>query len=133
MAKNVKKVNRIPDAELAVMKVVWAQGKKEIGSAVVIEGLKDTHEWAMTTVLNFMARLVNRGFLGVRKTGKTNIYTVLIDEATYLKHESKSFLENLHNNSFTSLVASLYDGKSISKNDLDELTSFIKEKSGKGS
>lgn len=43
------------------------------------------------------------------------------------RKESKSFLQKAHDNSLTSLVASLYDGKNISKEDLDELKKFIEE------
>jgi predicted transcriptional regulator len=45
----------------------------------------------------------------------------------YVQEASGTFLQKLHHNSLTSLVASLYDGQKVSKADLDELKRFIEE------
>ena len=119
-------IPRLPDAELTIMKIVWGISG-DVTSAQITKELEGKKEWAVTTVLNFLSRLVDRGFLSVRRNGKTNIYTSLIDEDMYLKKESKSFLERLHGNSLKSLVASLYEGEAVSKEDLAELSSYIDE------
>jgi len=124
-------VKRLPDAELEIMKIIWhTQG--EVASAQILDALEGKRDWAVTTVLNFLSRLVERGFLKVRRSGKINMYMPIIDEDTYLEVESKSFLERLHGNSFKSLVASLYGGRGVSKDDLAELKSFIDERAGEG-
>jgi len=112
------------------MQIIW--DNKEVGTTAVYiaERLKGKKDWAVTTILNFLMRLVNRGFLTVHKEGKTNIYTFLISEEEYLEFESKSFLDKLHGNSLKSLVASLYRGKAISQSDLEELRKYIDEKAG---
>jgi len=120
---------RLPDAELEIMKIIWASGG-ETTSAYISEKLEGKRDWAVTTVLNFLARLADRGFLEVRRSGKTNIYTPLVGEDEYLENESKSFLERLHGNSLKSLVASLYSGKAVSRSDLEELRRYIDEKAG---
>jgi len=119
-------IPRLPDAELTIMKIVW-NISGDVTSAQITRELEGKKEWAVTTVLNFLSRLVDRGFLTVRRNGKTNIYTPVIDEDMYLKKESKSFLEKLHGNSLKSLVASLYEGDAVSKNDLAELSRYIDE------
>jgi len=108
------------------MKIVW-QHEDEITSAQIIEALDGKKEWVQATVLNFLARLVSRGFLSVRRDGKINIYTPIINEDVYLEVESKSFLERLHGNSLKSFVAALYSGDAITQSDLEELKSFIEE------
>ncbi|MDR2168249.1 MAG: BlaI/MecI/CopY family transcriptional regulator [Clostridiales bacterium] len=125
-------MSRLPDAELAIMKIIWAHGGGEITSAQVARELEGKKDWALTTVLNFLARLTERGFLSVRRAGKTNIYLPIINENDYLQLESKSFLERLHGNSFSSLVAALYSGAAISQDDLAELKNFIDERAGDG-
>ena len=119
-------IQRLPDAELLIMKIVW-QHEDEITSAQIIEALDGKKEWVQATVLNFLARLVSRGFLSVRRDGKINIYTPIINEDVYLEVESKSFLERLHGNSLKSFVAALYSGDAITQSDLEELKSFIEE------
>lgn len=122
-------IPRLPDAELEIMKIIWA-GSGDATSAYIVEKLEGKKDWAVTTVLNFLARLADRGFLSVRRSGKTNVYTPIISEEDYLKSESRSFLERLHGNSLKNLVASLYDGKAISRNDLEELKRYIDDKAG---
>jgi len=122
-------IPRLPDAELDIMKIIWTSDG-ETTSAYIMEKLEGKKDWAVTTVLNFLARLVDRGFLTSRRSGKTNIYTPVIGETEYLESESKSFLERLHGNSITSLVVSLYGGKAISNEDLEELRRYIDEKAG---
>lgn len=122
-------IPRLPDAELEIMKIIWA-GSGDATSAYIVEKLEGKKDWAVTTVLNFLARLADRGFLSVRRSGKTNVYTPIISEDDYLKSESRSFLERLHGNSLKNLVASLYDGKAISRNDLEELKRYIDDKAG---
>lgn len=121
---NDKEMKRLPDSELELMMIIWKAGES-VTSAYVMQKLAGEKDWANTTVLNFLARLVERRFLQVEKQGKINIYTPLITEKEYLEKESKSFLERLHGRSLKSFVAALYDGKSIDKEDMEELRSYI--------
>jgi len=120
-------ISRLPDAELEIMKIIWKCG----GSATsfqISQELEGKREWAVTTVLNFLARMVDRGFLTVQRNGKVNTYISIVDEQDYLEMESRSFLERLHGNSLKSLIAALYSGETISRDDAEELKRFIDEK-----
>jgi predicted transcriptional regulator len=123
-------ISRLPDAELEIMKIIWKCG----GSATsfqISQELEGKREWAVTTVLNFLARMVDRGFLTVQRSGKVNIYTSIVDENEYLEMESKSFFERFHGNSLKSLIAALYSGEAISREDAEEFKRFIDEKAAK--
>lgn len=119
-------IKRLPDSELEIMMIIW-EANKPVSSTYIIEKLKGEKDWVHTTVLNFLARLVDRGFLETKKKGRYNYYYTLINEKDYLQKESRSFLEKMHRNSLMSLVASLYDGDAISKEDLEELSNFVDE------
>lgn len=121
-----KKYARLPDAELEVMKTVWG-ANKPVPSSYIMKQLEGQKSWGLTTVLNLLSRLIERGFLECRKDGKFNIYTPVVDEKIYLENESKSFLERLHGNSLKSLVASLYDSDSLTEKDFEDLKQFIDE------
>ena len=120
----MKQIQRIPDSELEIMMIIWDASEK-VTSDYIMERLNKT--WVKSTVLNFLSRLCDRGFVKFHKEGRFNIYESIIAKEDYLQRESKSFLKKLHHNSLTSLVASLYDGNSISKDDLEELKKFIEE------
>jgi len=120
----MKQIQRIPDSELEIMMIIWDAGEK-VTSDYIMERLD--RDWVKSTVLNFLSRLCDRGFVKFHKEGRFNIYESIVAKEDYLQRESKSFLKKMHQNSLTSLVASLYDGDSISKEDLEELKRFIEE------
>jgi predicted transcriptional regulator len=119
-------IKRLPDSELEIMMIIWEAGQ-QVSSTYIIEKLKGEKDWVHTTVLNFLSRLVDRGFLETSKQGRFNYYNPIISEKDYLQKESKTFLEKMHKNSLKSLVAALYDGEAISKEDLEELSNFVDE------
>lgn len=124
MEENVK----IPDAELEIMMIIW-DSNGAVTSEDIMNKLEGKKTWKRTTVLKFLSRLTERGFLSVDKKSKTNVYYPLVKQDEYLEYECKNFLERICQNSVKKLVATLYSSKSISEEDLVELKAFIdKEK-----
>ena len=81
-----------------------------------------------TTILSFLSRLQEKGFVEVRKSGKNNVYLALVEREDYRKVESRNVLKRLYQNSARNFLAALYDGESISGEDLRELEEYISEK-----
>jgi len=121
----VDSTKRLPDSELELMMIIWEAGQP-VTSAYIMDKLSGRRSWAHTTVLNFLSRLVERGFLETSRQGRYNYYRPLVAEHDYRQQESKSFLEKMHRSSVTNLVASLYDGDALSQEDLEELKRFLK-------
>lgn len=117
-------VKRLPDSELEIMMIIWEAGRP-VQSAYICEQLRDKKKWKTTSVLTFLSRLTEKGFLTCKREGKTNLYSIRIEEKEYLANESKTFLRKLYGNSITALVSSLYSSRAISEEDLTELRSFI--------
>lgn len=124
-----KQIKRLPDSELEIMMIIWG-ARETVTSAYVSEQLKNKKEWKITSVLTFLARLVEKGFLTSTREGKINIYSPVIGESEYLESESKSILEKLYGNSLTTFVSALYKSKAINEDDISELREFI-DKSAK--
>lgn len=120
----VEKIKKLPESELEIMLIAWEKGS-EVTSDYIMERIDKS--WGKTTLLNLLTRLCKRGFMECRKEGKINIYTPIVSKEEYVQSESKSFFEKLYHNSLTGLVAALYDGKSITKEDLEELKRYIEE------
>lgn len=120
-------MKKLPDAEFEIMKVVWAN-EPPITTNIIMEQLGREKEWKAQTVITLLLRLVKRGFIRTEKNGKERTYFPMVDKGDYLKFETGDFMERFHANSFTSLVATLYNDKKLKDSDLDELVKWLKEK-----
>lgn len=123
-----QKIVHLPNSELEIMMVLWEAGKP-VPRAYIDEQLKERQSWAPTTVLNFLARLSEKGFVLSEQQGRarSNLYSALISEEEYLEFESSSVMGRLCSRSVRNLVANLYHNRSIDEKELDELEAFIRE------
>ncbi len=122
---------RLPDAELEVMKAIW-EHETPVSTSQIKEYLEQARPWNISALQTLLNRLIARGFLSSEKHGKNRYYDVLIGQEEYLAQENRSFLRRVNGNSLTRMVASLYDSRSITDEDLEELAAFIEEKTGEG-
>ena len=63
-------IRRLPDAELEVMQAVWAC-TPPVARAEIEEILKKTHPMALTTLLTLLSRLAEKGFIRIKKVGRS--------------------------------------------------------------
>ena len=131
----MKKLNRLPEAELTVMRAVWRLEPPVPTGAISEEfiqairtRLEKERPWNLSALQTLLARLTERGFLSVGKEGRQNVYTPLVDEGEYLAFENAPFLEG---RGLPGLVAALYDSRSVSREELAELRVFLDEAMGK--
>jgi predicted transcriptional regulator len=123
----MNKLKKLPDTEFEIMKVVWAN-EPPITTGTVMEQLGNERRWKAPTVISLMLRLVEKGFLRTEKNGKERTYFPLITREDYLMFETGNFMKLYHENSFLSLVNTLYDGKRLSDSDIEELMKWVKER-----
>lgn len=121
-----KQINRLGDAELEIMLVLW-DADQPMTSGQILERLRGRRNWALSTLMTALARLGEKGFVLCDRSTRTNYYAPRISAREYKARESRSFLERLHGNSVQNLVASLYDGKAISSEDLTALRQMLDE------
>jgi len=122
---NQSKLERLPDSELAVMKVIW-EAKQPVGTCYIVKKITEDKDWTRSTIQVLLTRLKERNFIQCEKKGRLMFYSPLIDEDFYLTHETKNFLEQFYNNSYKNLIASLVTNKTITPDDLDEIIDIIK-------
>ena len=60
---------RLPDAELEVMQTIWTLTPPVTAAEVQQHASSD---WKMTSVLTFLSRLTDKGFLSCTKEGRQN-------------------------------------------------------------
>ena len=115
-------MKRLPDTELEVMKALWRLGA-DTPRAALDQALED-FGWASNTVNTYLARLAEKGFVSVRREGKSNRYTPLVSQEDYLAFDSRSVLSRLYGSSPRNFVAALAR-TGLKRQDLDELRSLL--------
>ena len=121
-----KTYQRLPDSELDIMLVLW-NGTPPMTRPEIEKVINKKKNLAPTTILSLLTRLEAKKFVEVTKQGKMNLYTPLVSQNDYQVNESQSVLEKLYGNSLKKFVTSLYQGKKMSSEEVQDLSNFLKE------
>lgn len=119
-------VKKLGDAELEIMEVLWG-ASEPLTSGYILERIRPTRKWALSTLMATLARLAEKGFVYCDRSTRTNYYSAVITAEEYRRSEGTSFIRKLYGGSVKRLVASLYDCKEISDDDIAELRAFLDE------
>jgi predicted transcriptional regulator len=122
-------MKKLPEAEFEVMKSIWALDPP-VTTNMLMERLGASKGWKLQTLISLLLRLIDRGFLRTEKISKERTYYPLIDKEQYVQFETNNFVEKYHDRSIVSLINTLYDGKGIRADDLDELSAWLKQQRG---
>lgn len=118
-------MQKLSESELSIMMKIWDENKP-LYLEEIIELLKE-HNWAESTVRNFLSRIIDKGYLRTEKDGRKNVYIPLVSQ-DYINKKSKGIIEKLYDNSVKKFVVELYESNSIDNDDLLELKKYLDEK-----
>ena len=128
MKEDFMMLQQISDAELEIMKVVWAKNKEPSLFAELTDELAAKgRPWQKNPLITLLNRLVNKGFLKAKKIGRRNEYTPLVSEAEYQTAQTKHFLEKLYEGSASGLVATLISGDLLTDEEYSELRQMLEK------
>jgi BlaI family penicillinase repressor len=122
----MKTIPQISEAELEVMKILWACSSAT--SAQIIEQLSDKTDWKPKTVQTLIMRLTAKEAIRAEKTsGKAFVYAPQVGEEEYKAHANQSFLQKLYNGSLNLMLTSFIKEKRFSREELQELKKLLEE------
>ena len=121
---------QISDSELELMKIVWAAGGTALYAQIMESLAAAGRTWQKNTVITLLSRLVEKGFLRVRKLGRRNEYTATVSEADYHTAQTQVLVNKLYAGSAKGLVAALIRQEAISPGDYEELKRFWEKEGG---
>lgn len=119
-------MKRLPDTELEVMKALWATGPD--APRAVLEDKLSPFGWAANTVNTYLSRLADKGFVSVRREGRSNLYTPLVAQEDYLSFDSRAVLDRLYGSPRNFVAALAREG--LRKEELEELQALLDQLSG---
>lgn len=109
------------------MQAIWSEGGS-VYFAALMERLNGIgRSWKPNTVLTFLTRLVEKGFLSANKSGRINQYVSLCTEDQYMESLTHSFLKDVYGGDAKGLVAALLRQDCLSEDDMAELQAFWRE------
>jgi BlaI family penicillinase repressor len=114
---------RLPDAELEVMQAVWAC-EPPAARADISAILQDTHPMALTTLLTVLSRLAEKGFVEIRKEGRSARYLPLVSRQEYLAQQSRRFVEKVCGGSLPAFAAALCES-GLTREELAQLRELL--------
>ncbi len=118
---------KLPDAEYVVMAAIWA-GTPPVNTAYLMDAVGRERGWKAPTLISFLVRLEERGYISSTKQGKERYYMPVAEETRYLQAVTSDFVDQYHNGSFVHLMDTLFKDKSLSESDIDELLEWLKSK-----
>ena len=119
-------MKRLPDAELEVMKALWAAGS-DVPRAALVDSLAP-FGWAANTINTYLTRLADKGFVSARREGKSNLYTPLVGQEEYQAFDSRAVLDRLYGSPRNFVAALAREG--LARSELEELRTLLEQLSG---
>ncbi len=117
-------IPHISDSEKEIMQIIWHH-KGRILFAPLCTALEAQKKlWKANTVLTFLTRLADKGFIRMEKQGRLNEYIALYTEDEYLESLTGSFIDTVFGGDAKSLVASLLSQERLTPEDMEELKEF---------
>ena len=115
----------VSDSELEILEVLWASDCA-LNAAEIRNILNEHKNWERTTILTLFNRLVKKGAIAQEKR-EVYYYTPCIRRETYVRAETKSFVDKFFKGRTKSLAAALVDSDALTKEDIEELRDYFKK------
>lgn len=116
---------KISDAELEILEVLWAAGEALNANNIRIR-LNQKKDWERTTVLTLIRRLLDKGVISQEKR-EVYYYTPCMERNSYVKEETKSFVNKFFKGSAKNLAAALIADEEMSKEEMEELRAYFRD------
>jgi predicted transcriptional regulator len=117
-------VERISDAEHAVMEVLW--DKAPLSAQDVADRVDPARGWSTTTVKTLLGRLLAKAAIAHEADGRRYLYRPLIARDDYVERESRRLIDRLFGGRLTPLVAHLAERDALSEADIAEIEALLR-------
>ena len=122
----MKITEKITDAELEIMKVLWE--KKSLTLNEIVEELSKEEQKNKSTIKTLLYRLIDKKMVkSVEKNKKENEYKPLISEKKYLKSANENFLDKVYDGNVDHMLLNFVEDKKITKEEIEKLLKILDE------
>ena len=117
---------KISHAEWEVLNVLWEHAPAT--AAEIFAALGEGREWHPKTVNTFLARLVEKDVVRVKRAGKVNVYVPMKTRKQCVSTESESFLKRVFRGACGPMLLHFVERADLSPEEIRELEQVLKQK-----
>lgn len=102
-------MEHLTHCEGLIMSIIWNEEKGEIPTFGIIDKLSEKHgkEYARTTIVTFITRLVDKGYVVKCKRGRIAYIQPVISQEQYLSHMLKEIADFWYGGSTDKMINDL--------------------------
>jgi predicted transcriptional regulator len=119
---------RPTDAELAILRVLWARGPSTVRQ--VLDTLAEERVTGYTTVLKLLQIMTEKGLVARDESDRTHVYEARYGEADTQRQLVDDLLDRAFGGSAMQLVMSALSSRKTSRTELAEIRRLIEEREG---
>ncbi len=116
---------RISDAELAVMEVLWTQSP--LTATDVAARVAADRDWTLATVKTLLSRLLAKAAVEYHLEGRRFLYAPLIAREDYVEGATRHLVDRLFGGKFMPLFAHLAEQEKLSADDIAQIEVLLRE------
>ena len=113
------KFRSVSESELVLMRILWDNGGVALYADIERHLKEQKFDWPRNMVLILLRRLIDKGFVKIKKIGRRNEYSVLVSREEYNAAEAMQLINRLYDGDINGLVNTL--GRLVPKTDREEL------------
>lgn len=122
-------LQQISDSELEIMKIVWGNPDKVTLFPYIMDELAARgRPCQKNTLFVLLSRLISKGYLSAKKTGRRNEYSPLVSEAEFQTSQTKNFLSKVYEGSVNGLVSNLISADLLTDAEYEELKKLLEKR-----
>ncbi len=119
-------LQKLSDAELEIMKIIWENLEETTLFSYLMEELAAQGKPCQkNTLIVLLSRLVGKGYLGATKIGRHNEYVPLISGKAYQTVQTQHFIDKIYEGSVKGLVTNLITGDLLTEEEYEELKKLL--------
>ena len=120
-------IRKLPEAEFDVMVALWDCKVSPVNTAYLMENVGKHKGWKAPTLISFLSRLEEKGFIHSEKKGKERQYYAVAVKDDYIKCVTLDFIEKYHCGSLVKMLGVVCGEMLESSNQVDEMKKWIQE------
>lgn len=113
----------LSENEWYIMQVLWEKSPSTLRE--ICDSLKESRGWTKQAVSSFLKRMLEKGAIGVDKSGKVISYSALWSQEDMILEETQSILDRVYRGDLLLMVSNAVKEQKLSKQEIDELKAIL--------